>query len=236
MTTLGLILIVLASLAGLVGSVWLIVEAFRVEIKWGLIALFVPFGAFVFCFAHWQEAKKPFLVSLSAVVLIPLGMIAVMGGAVSQAGAAFEQAAVQAAATQARRPAAAPVAKDLSVAEEGTPAVAAPGPAAESAGQSDEADSPTPTTVAGSIAQVLRLPKTDESRAGQLEPVSVITFARVDEHVGETLNFVRANGRSFCGELISVEGEKLQVRRRLRGGSVVYPVTLSELREVRPMP
>ena len=48
----------------LVGNIWYIIAAFQVTVWWGLGVLFIPLVELIFLFAHWPNAKRPFLVSL----------------------------------------------------------------------------------------------------------------------------------------------------------------------------
>lgn len=48
----------------------LIVCGFRESLIWGLVVIFVPLGPLIFTFTHWDEAKKPFLISCGGVALM----------------------------------------------------------------------------------------------------------------------------------------------------------------------
>jgi len=43
-----------------VGSFWLLVEAFKQSRTWGWCCLLIPFANLVFVVRHWKVAKKPF--------------------------------------------------------------------------------------------------------------------------------------------------------------------------------
>ena len=61
---------VLLGLVGLVSFIWLLVVAFRESLIWGfLVFLFSPISAIAFSIYHWDEAKKPFLIYLSATII-----------------------------------------------------------------------------------------------------------------------------------------------------------------------
>lgn len=57
-------------LIGCIAGIWLLIEAFRVSILWGLASLFIPVVPLVFVILHWDRARKPFLWSLLGAVLI----------------------------------------------------------------------------------------------------------------------------------------------------------------------
>ena len=67
----------------LVGGIWILVNAFKTSIWWGLGSLFVPFVSLIFLITHWAVAKRPFLISVAGLVL------AIVGAAVAAAGGGF---------------------------------------------------------------------------------------------------------------------------------------------------
>jgi hypothetical protein len=69
MLSLAMVLLVIAGITSTVGSIWLIINAFRKHWAWGLGSLFFPIVQLVFVFANWPLAKKPFLVILGSLVL-----------------------------------------------------------------------------------------------------------------------------------------------------------------------
>ena len=62
-------LLALAAVIGVSASLWLVVQAFRRHVGWGLAVLFVPLANLVFSIVHWAEAKRPFFLGLLAVAL-----------------------------------------------------------------------------------------------------------------------------------------------------------------------
>jgi hypothetical protein len=54
-----------------VGTLWLLVLAFRTSIWWGFGCLFIPFVQLFYLFSHWKEAGNP-------VGLQVLGMVIMM--------------------------------------------------------------------------------------------------------------------------------------------------------------
>ena len=61
-------------LISFVGGIWLLVEAFKTSIWWGLGSLLIAPVSLVFVILHWQVAKKPFLISLAGTVLALIGL------------------------------------------------------------------------------------------------------------------------------------------------------------------
>ena len=65
---------ILGFILSVVGGIWFLVAAFKVNIKWGLLCLFLAPAQLVFLFKHWKEARKPFAVGLLAIVVIFVGV------------------------------------------------------------------------------------------------------------------------------------------------------------------
>ena len=78
MAMLGMILMLVGAVIGIVGGVMLLIEAFKVSILW-FIGMFIPFVGLVFVVMYWEQAKKPFLISLGGGILQILGTV-MMGG------------------------------------------------------------------------------------------------------------------------------------------------------------
>ncbi|MFC1735679.1 hypothetical protein ACFL1X_06145 [Candidatus Hydrogenedentota bacterium] len=83
MAIIGMLLMVVGGIASFVCGIWLLIEAFKTSIIWGLCYLFVPFAALVFVVMNWEKAKKPFLYGLGAAAVMVLGMIVMAIGAPS---------------------------------------------------------------------------------------------------------------------------------------------------------
>ena len=69
MNALLIVVIVLGLLAAFVGSLMMIIAAFRRSALWGVAYLFVPFAALVFLIKYWQESKAGFVISTIGAVL-----------------------------------------------------------------------------------------------------------------------------------------------------------------------
>ena len=54
----------------LISGIWLLILSFQTSILWGLACLFIPFVSLIFVVMHWDDAKKPFLISLAGTVLV----------------------------------------------------------------------------------------------------------------------------------------------------------------------
>ncbi len=61
-------LLIATELVWIGAALWLAVAAFRVSASWGLLTLFVPFGALAFVCRHWREGGTRFLVCVFSAV------------------------------------------------------------------------------------------------------------------------------------------------------------------------
>ena len=62
----------------LVGGIWILIEAFKESILWGIGCLLLAPVSIVFVFMHWDVSKKPFLIHLGG---LGIAIIAVIAGA-----------------------------------------------------------------------------------------------------------------------------------------------------------
>jgi len=68
---LSLIFVILAVLFLTVAYVWLVIAAFRVDLPWGLLVVFVPIiMPLMFLLVHWEAARKPFFCALAGLIAI----------------------------------------------------------------------------------------------------------------------------------------------------------------------
>ena len=80
-------LLIIGLIVHLIGWIMLIVVAWRESIWWGLLSIFVPFVALIFVITHWQDAKRPFLISISGTaVFVPDDAKGEAGGREAGAG------------------------------------------------------------------------------------------------------------------------------------------------------
>ena len=63
---LGFLGLIIVAVAG----IWMLVASFQVSLGWGLACLFISPAILVFVFAHWDEAKKPFMWMVIGSVLL----------------------------------------------------------------------------------------------------------------------------------------------------------------------
>lgn len=227
---LGIFLLFIGFVVSLVGAIMMAVAAFRVSALWGVVVLFVPFGALVFIIKYWPEAKKSFFVNLAGAGAAALGWLAFAAGIASMAGAQFEAAAraaaddmkvevetrqpvhktVRSADSRSSRAASAPVA----VAQD---AAGVSSPAGESSPSGSLADMPLPT------------PGADVP-----PPIAAISPNEIARHIGEVLVLTDHDGRRIRGTLLSVDRDALRIERDMSGGSVSYAIARKDVREIVP--
>lgn len=63
----------LGVLLSLVGSLWIVVNAFRTSVLWGLGTLFVPFVSLIFALLNFAGNKIPLLLCVLGLVLCFMG-------------------------------------------------------------------------------------------------------------------------------------------------------------------
>jgi hypothetical protein len=63
-------------LVSLVGWIWIVVQAFKTHVGWGIASLLIPLVSLIFALTHLNVAKKPLLVSVVGWVLCGIGFSA----------------------------------------------------------------------------------------------------------------------------------------------------------------
>jgi hypothetical protein len=71
----GLILLCVGFVIMIVGFIWIVVNAFKTSVLWGLGALFVPLVAQIFAIMNWATNKTAFLIWLGGLVLYIVGVV-----------------------------------------------------------------------------------------------------------------------------------------------------------------
>ncbi|KAA3647719.1 MAG: hypothetical protein DWQ07_01680 [Chloroflexi bacterium] len=70
----GIIAIGIGTILSTVGSIWLLILAFREGTMWGLAAMFVPFVMLVFVIMYFGETWQPMVINLLGGVIATLGL------------------------------------------------------------------------------------------------------------------------------------------------------------------
>lgn len=66
------ILVPIGILVMLVGSIWFLGVAFSESAVWGIACMLIPFVSILFVFSYWDDAKKPFGLSLLGLLLVAI--------------------------------------------------------------------------------------------------------------------------------------------------------------------
>ncbi len=69
----GTLLFIFGGVLALVGAVWLLVEAFRVNIWWGLGTLLTGVVGLIFAVVHWDRGGRPLITEVAGIVVAALG-------------------------------------------------------------------------------------------------------------------------------------------------------------------
>ena len=76
----------LGIILGLVGSIWIIVNAFKDSILWGLLCLLISPIQLVYAFMNLDTCKKPLGILVVGVVLYVVGTVVLVGEAMENQG------------------------------------------------------------------------------------------------------------------------------------------------------
>ncbi|WFB36774.1 hypothetical protein P3T73_03235 [Kiritimatiellota bacterium B12222] len=75
MEQVGTLLLVIGGVLSFAASIWYVIVAFQQSVGWGLAVFFLPFADVFFLFCHWQEAKRPFGMSIFSFLLLLGGVV-----------------------------------------------------------------------------------------------------------------------------------------------------------------
>lgn len=227
---------VILGLVSAVTSLWLVVIAFRKHVLWGLASLFVPFAVLAFAIKHWDETRKPFLISLgSGVVSTVLAFVALGMGAVGlgQRMEAEMAAQAEAAVTAAE-------AENAPASEAPAPGVAPDSRSAEATHEGSDA-SPSPMDILEGFAPTIDAEVAGASDRDRLayDPAKVtsdgfapISLSEATKAVGRPVRVVGRDGRRHYGELVAANTGGLKLQRWLSGSEVIYEMRTGEIDSV----
>jgi hypothetical protein len=196
-----IVLMIVALMVFLVGSLWFLSVAFRISALWGLACLFVPFASLVFLVTHWNETKKPFLLSVAGGILlfVPIAL--------------------------------APSATDTSEEKARADTTPTPPPVPKPAwlsAERDAASAPTAGVESAAISPVSNgtpPPGLLPSPPPQATPLFfTIPPDKLTEHLGEVVRLRMRDGRTIKGSLYSVEEDMITLERGIGGGSTTFPI------------
>jgi hypothetical protein len=238
MSTPLLILLIAAGLVSLLGSLWFLMVAFRAGIVWGLACLFIPFAALVFLAMHWEEAKKPFLMSFLAAIFC--GAILGLGSATELRSEASPNTAPAVATST-------PSVKPTRI-EDATPSPP------DRRWSSFKPDTPPPSAAAASTptgATIADPPSASPSAEPSAEPRNTppptlmppprppappshapIPMKELEKHKGEPLRFRMKDGRAVDGRLQGIQDGVVRLEREMGMGSTSFVLSLADVDQV----
>lgn len=223
MSMILLLVLIVGVVLSFVAGLWFLVVSFRQSIVWGLACLFVPFASIVFLIMHWQEAKKPFLLSLLGAVLLIYPAMK-MGPSLDADGPAFGPTRTASGRSMPATARSWPTPTSSRFARS-TPVDAAPlaaGAATPATTPDLLADWPRPTPPPG----ILPPPPPPETPTHD-----VVKVADLGRHVGNVLRFRLKDGRTIVGTVRTVDAESVRVERNLGLGTSTFALRLVDIED-----
>lgn len=212
-------LLVVGGIGSLVTGLWFLYLAFQQGIGWGLLC-FVPFGGLVVLIKFWHEMKRPFLYSLAASAVFYFGL----GGMALASGQTAVDRGVPLSPGDDFRWEPQPATVATPVADELYPEEAHA--VVDEFFEDVEEFTPTPEPTPDAPPEgTLRTPL---RRRGLTSHPPEALARLIDRQVMLILN----TGDEMPVYVESVEGETVYVRRKVGGGSIVFPLQYEDIREV----
>lgn len=84
MEALSTIIFVVGVILAAVGSIWILVNAFKESILWGILSIIIPFVLLIFALMNLDKCKKPLGIWLAGVVLYVIGGFVIAADVVEQ--------------------------------------------------------------------------------------------------------------------------------------------------------
>jgi hypothetical protein len=207
------VLFLVAAGVSTVGSLILLIAAFRVSVGWGFAVLLLPFANIVFAVKHWDKAKLGILLQVAGVALVTVavfafGLDAVMAGR----GGGFEGNEMP----------------SFGGAVEPSPTAPPPTPTAP----------PTPEPAPTVYLPEALLDYTPAARPVMPRPTVgpeedfVLTLQNASQRVGWTMKVTTTDGRYFEGTLLAIDGRSMTFERRLNTGSMIFPIPIADIQKL----
>lgn len=253
------ILLPITSLVCLVGFIWLVRNAFRTSIGWGLAVLFLsPFSALFYAIKNWQDARKPFLVYSGSIAagtaaLVLVLVLGTMGGfeAASMAndmrnGELTDEGAAELMNGRGNRLQTSGMfdAQGMADPEQARGMLDQIGAEAEEDGEpeggGDATDAgtrgprisePSPEPSDQIVAELVRLQAQELARE-RPAPVGRIGVNEADRYVGSKVTAVGTDGIEHTGKLQSADGNVLWLETYFSGGTFAVELKKSQIRSL----
>jgi hypothetical protein len=233
MTVMWLAVTLAACVAGVAAGVWLLVLAYRQHVGWGLACTFVPFAVVAFAFRYWEEAKRPFALGI---VGFAVTVVAGLGYSASKVNQGLgEYGSLGAPMDEASRPLSAIVDPVAGLGAETPADDEDPAPVEQDPDDIEIEPAPTPLEDAPLEDEEEPEPRPEEvptrvqdHRRGVAVPVSALGGM-----IGELVQVHLSSGERRSVRIESVSDTAVVVRQRVGGGSIVFPIELDHIVEVR---
>jgi hypothetical protein len=75
MQMLGWIICCIGLIVWAIGEIWLLINAFRTSLLWGICCLLLPIAPLIFLIVHWRMAATPWLIWLLAFGIYFVGFL-----------------------------------------------------------------------------------------------------------------------------------------------------------------
>ncbi|MGI9334856.1 MAG: hypothetical protein ACR2RL_17060 [Gammaproteobacteria bacterium] len=203
-----MILMVILALGALVGWVMVVVAAFREHVLWGLGSIVFGLVQLIFAIFHWREAKTGFLMQLLCGALL---------GVVFAAGVDDDFKATLAQASM-----------EQPYAETGAYSESAPGTGS------------VPSAFADDLSDIISENEVDAVAVEPVAPAPRIRYAYHDVTLSELRGKKRGkieiqtkSGQRHAGEIVVVSANRIELRKRMQGGSFNMRIKTNDIERVR---
>jgi len=204
----------------LVGGVWLVILAFRQSLLWGLATVFIPFAALVFAVMFWDEAKRPFFISIAGSAVATLAAFLAVGAGVHRlAGDMVEigESDWQAGGDSAF------------VAPTAVPTLPAPESTVPDATVEDDV-----AVIFESTAVPSPTPRPTRTPTPVVEATEEWTMSdQLEAKLGELVKLQLRTGQVVNVYIAEVRDGRVGVRQRVGGGTVTYTIAVDEIARIR---
>lgn len=249
----GISLLILGSLAALVGGLMIVVAAFRESMWWGLACLLIPLASIVFVILHWDDTRPWLFLNLGGLLVAVLGAAFLPAGELPLANTVGWESTAPAS-PRAREPLRSQGSLSGRQRErraeevpdgggsEASPRedVGTPEPALRSGGARDSSEDDEPELLPEPAQPSTPRINSSTSRINpSLRPRNpsqtreeVISPERAGEFLHRLVEITKTDGERFKGRVRAVRGGLLVVERPVGGGSITFELPKSEVRRI----
>lgn len=237
-------MLILGLILAVIGGLWLLVEAFRTSIVWGLVCLFLPIVQIGFVIAHWDRAWKPFMVNVVGSLIIASQLLSAMPNETeTQSMAAIQEELnqrVQRGEMTGDEAKAESIKLYMALMRGGNYVLpASKGDKGKDLtlrperGQSSLDDVDVDAKIADAIAKEDRYryqgEQGQESEPTRYRVYKSITAREAGDYIGETIKVTTHKGLTREGTLMAIKDTNLVISQFVYGGNVTYTLSPGEI-------